>query len=253
MKIGIALSGGGARGIAHLGVLKALDENGIKISILSGTSAGAIIGALYGSGYNPDEILKIISRTSLFRYIRPALSRSGLIKIEMLIPLLKKYIPDDRFEALEIPLVVATTNINSGLVEYFEQGEMIKPVLASCCVPAIFDPISIGGNHYVDGGILNNLPVEQILDKSDRVIGSHCNPIAPGFEITNMKALVERSLLIAVSQNTLKSKEQCDLYIEPPEMGWFLGSDLAKAEDMFRIGYEHTLTLIDKLDKFKQL
>jgi len=252
MKVGLALSGGGARGIAHLGVLKALQEREIKISAISGTSAGSIIGAFFCAGYAPEEILKIITKTSFIRYLRPAISFTGLIKIEKLIPLLQKYLPEDSFDALEIPLSIATTNINKGEIEYFEHGPLIRPILASCCIPALFDPISINGSHFVDGGILNNLPVQPLEAKSDRIIGSHCNPISKGFELTNIKALVERSLLIAVSQNTLESKKKCDLIIEPPELGWFLGSDLAKSEEMFTIGYEHTLTLIEKLNYFKQ-
>ena len=253
MRIGLALSGGGARGVAHLGVLKALEEAGVKISHISGTSAGAIAGAFYCAGFKPDEILGILTSTNFIRYVRPAISFTGLIKMEKLVPVFRKYLREDSFESLEIPLVIAATNINRGKIEYFDKGELFLPVVASCCIPALFDPISINGSHYVDGGIMNNLPAEALMGKVDRIIGSHCNPISEGYKLNNMKGLVERSLLMAISQNTLISKEKCDLFIEPPDLGWFLGSDLAKAEDIFRIGYEHTLSMIDKLSDFKQL
>ena len=92
-----------------------------------------------------------------------------------------------------------------------------------------------------------------MIGKVDKIIGSHCNPISKHYTLNNIKGLVERSLLIAISQNTLKSQEHCDLFIEPPELGWFLGSDLAKAEELFLIGYEHTRGIIDKLDEFREL
>ncbi|MDH5602425.1 MAG: patatin-like phospholipase family protein, partial [Cyclobacteriaceae bacterium] len=105
MKIGLALSGGGARGIAHLGVLKALEEKKIKPSIISGTSAGALTGALYAYGYSPDELFDIIAKTRIITAMRPSLSVKGLLKPETLGDILKKYIEKDDFSSLKIPLV----------------------------------------------------------------------------------------------------------------------------------------------------
>jgi NTE family protein len=159
-KTGIALSGGGARGIAHIGILKAIDEAGIRISKVSGTSAGAIVGMLYCSGYAPDSIMEIIRETQFIKYLRPAISKSGLLKLESIIPLFKKYLTNDSFETLNIPLVVAATNVSKAETTFFTEGELIKKVLASCAVPVMFKPVMVRGEAYIDGGVLNNLPVD---------------------------------------------------------------------------------------------
>jgi NTE family protein len=240
MKIGLVLSGGGARGVCHLGVIKALDEAGVKIDYLSGTSAGAITGALYSYGYKPDEILKIILSTSFFRSLRIAWTIKGLLSIEGLENVLLKYIPINSFDALKIPMVVAATDIKRGKIEYFSQGELIPALLCSSCVPAVFNPYRFNGLLYVDGGILDNLPVKAIHDKCDVIIGSHCNFITSEFEVKNIRSVVERSLLMAVNGNSSLSKSLCHVLIEPPEVGKFSGFDLSKAKEIFDLGYQYT-------------
>lgn len=239
-KIGLVLSGGGARGVSHLGVLKALDEAGVKFSYIAGTSAGAIIGALYGYGYKPEEILKIIEQTSFFRKLKIAWTWKGLLSIEGLKDLLLKYLPHDSFDSLKIPLTVAATDIRAGKIEYFSKGEMIGPVLSSCCVPAVFNPFQLNGNLYVDGGVIDNLPVKAIRDKCDFIIGSHCNFITSEFDVKNLRSVIERSLLMAINGNTTVSKSLCNILIEPPAVGKYSGFDLSKANEMFDLAYTYT-------------
>jgi NTE family protein len=240
MNIGLVLSGGGARGICHLGVLKALEEAGLKFNSISGTSAGAVVGALYSYGYKPDEILSIIESTRLLKSLRPAWTLTGLLKLDGLRELILKYIPENDFNVLKIPVTVAATDIKKGRIEYFAQGELIDPLLSSCCVPAVFNPIRLNGNIYVDGGILDNLPVKAIRDKCDFIIGSHCNFITSEFDVKNIRSVVERSLLMAIHGNTMLSKTLCNVLIEPPEAGKFSGFDLGKAREIFDIGYKYT-------------
>ena len=140
-KIGLVLSGGGARGVAHLGVLKTLEENDISIDVISGTSSGSIVGALYCHGYSPDEIFRIAQDANVFRHLRPALNFTGLIRIDGFSEILLKYLPHNSFDELRIPLSVATTNINDGVTTFFDSGELIKPILASSCIPVIFNPL----------------------------------------------------------------------------------------------------------------
>ncbi len=240
MKLGLVLSGGGARGVAHIGVLKALDEFGIKVNYVSGTSAGAIVGALYSYGYKPDDILSIVESTSFFRTIRIAWTLKGLLSIDGLHKVLEKYLPQDSFSALKIPMVVAATDIRKGKIEYFSQGELISPVISSCCVPAVFNPYEFNGNLYVDGGVLDNLPVKGIQDRCDFIIGSHCNFITSEFDVKNLRSVIERSLLMAINGNTTISKGLCNMLIEPPEIGKFSGFDLSKAKDIYKVAYEYT-------------
>ena len=237
MKIGITLSGGGARGIAHIGVLKALEEMGVEISVISGTSAGSIVGALYSHGYKPEEILSIIQKVSVFKSVRPAWTWIGLLSLEGLKEVLLKHIPENKFDALKIPLTVAATDIKKGEIVYFSEGELIPCIVASSCVPAVFVPVSFADKLLVDGGVLDNLPTKPIRKKCDLLIGSHCNPIGSDFDAKNLKTIIERSLLMAVNGNTQKSRELCDVFIEPPGLDKFTGFGLSKAQEIFDVGY----------------
>ncbi len=240
MKIGITLSGGGARGVAHIGVLKALEEMGVEISVISGTSAGSIVGALYAHGYKPEEILSIIQKVGVFKSVRPAWTWIGLLSLEGLKEVLLKYIPENNFNALKIPLTVAATDIRKGEIVYFSEGELIPCIMASCCVPAVFVPVSFADKLLVDGGVLDNLPTKPIRKKCDLLIGSHCNPIGSDFDAKNLKTIIERSLLMAVNGNTQKSRELCDVFIEPPGLDKFTGFGLSKAQEIFDAGYRFT-------------
>ena len=244
MKYGFVLSGGGARGVAHLGVIKALEEVGVKPSGISGTSAGAIVGAMYASGYSPDDILKIIIKAKFFTSLRPALSFSGLLKMESLAKVFSEYLEDD-FASLKIPLTVAATDLQKGETHFFSEGPLIKPLLAACCIPVVFKPVEFNKTQYVDGGILNNLPVEPLLDDYDKIVGVHTNPIHSTFEGTNAKAIIERSLLMAVSGNIAQRAHKCDVFIEPDGLGVFSGMDLTKAQEIFDLAYTYTKENID--------
>ena len=249
MKIGLVLSGGGARGIAHLGVIKALQEIGIQFNQIAGTSAGAITGALIAQGYSPDESLKIIESSSFVRHLRPAWNRMGLLRIDTAVDLYKKYIPHDSFEGLQIPLHVLAVDLNDGEQVVFEQGELIRPVLASCCLPGMFEPMLINKRQFVDGGVLNNLPVEIIENKVDAIIGSHCNVLGPRKPVTSMRGVIERSLVLAVQSKTKERFAKCTVLIEPPQLAQYGTMDISKARELFRIGYQHTRSMAVQIEK----
>lgn len=248
MRIGLVLSGGGARGISHIGVLKGLEELGVEVSVMAGTSAGSIVGSLYSYGYTPDQIIAEILATKLFRSMRPAWTWTGLLSLEALASSIKKLIPENDFSALKIPMTIAATEIRKGRPEYFSTGELITPLLASCCVPAVFNPISINGGLYVDGGLMDNLPAKTIRDKCDLLIGSHCNYISGEFDVKNFRSVIERSLLIAINGNTMISKSLCDILIEPPGVGSYSGMDIAKAKDLFEAGYRFVVDHFTRAD-----
>ena len=234
--IGVALSGGGARGIAHLGVLKALNEAGIRPDIISGSSAGALVGALYCAGNSPDACLEIIQKTKVLAVFKPSYSWKGLLSIDKLGPVLEKYLPAT-FSELAVPLIVTATEINKGETEYFSQGPLVPSILASSCIPVIFKPYIINGRNYVDGGILNNLPVEPIKNSVKTVIGISCNPYGLVEKLENARHLMERSALLAINGNTMKSRALCDIFIEPPGLVTFSGFKLSQAQQIFDEGY----------------
>ena len=248
MKVGIVLSGGGARGIAHIGVLKALQEIGVSIHCIAGTSVGAIIGAMYANGYSPDEILEIILKAPITRSMRPAWTWRGLLSLDGLKSLLLAHLPHNSFESLRLPLTVAATEIRMGKSAYFSSGELIPALQASCCVPAVFSPVTVNGGIYVDGGIMDNLPAAAIRNQCDFLIGSHCNFISAEFDPTNFRTVIERSLLMAINGNTTVSKSLLDVLIEPPETGVMSTFELNKARHLFSIGYEYTRQNFSKID-----
>jgi NTE family protein len=241
MNIGLVLSGGGARGIAHVGVIKALEEFGLTFSNISGSSIGSVIGSLYSYGYKPQEIIQIISSTSFIRSIRPAWKLTGLFSMQILSEALLKQIPENNFSALKIPMTVTATDLRKGKAVYFTEGELLPAVMSSCCVPAVFNPIEYNACLYVDGGIVDNLPAASIKSKCDFLVGSHCNHISSDFDVKNFRSVIERCLLIAINGNTTISKGLCDVLIEPTEVGKVSALDISKAKELYEIGYKFTI------------
>jgi NTE family protein len=247
MRIGLALSGGGARGIAHLGVIKALHEAGLACSMVSGTSAGSIAGAFYCAGYSPDEILEIILSMGFIKSVRPAWSWSGLLSMDGFREVMLRHIPHNSFSELKLPLTVAATEIRLGKVVYFSEGELAPAVIASSSIPALFNPVNFNGYVLVDGGLMDNLPVRPLVGKVDFIIGSHCNPVNQRFDIKNVKEVAERSLLIAINVNTAHSKTHCNFVFEAPELGKFSTFDLDKGREIFSLGYKNAQSRLAEL------
>lgn len=250
-KVGIVLAGGGIRGIAHLGVLKAFTNAGITFSHITGTSAGSIAGALYAAGLDPEEALNIFLKTKLLRFLRPTLGL-GLINFENTAELLKSYLPQN-IEDLKIPLTIAATNFSEGKLVYFNKGPLIRAVQASSCVPGIFKPIMIDEKMYVDGGLLNNFPIEPLLKDCDFIIGSSCNHLNPIDKITNITALLTRATLMSINKDMEEKTSLCDILVEPKGMGSINIFDTAKAETIYWLAYEEALKTIKNNERFSEL
>lgn len=157
-RVGLVLSGGGARGFAHIGVLRVLERHGIVPDVIAGTSMGAILGALYAAGTRADELYAIADELSWRELIDLSLS-AGLLKGEKLREFLEHHLPDT-FEELDVPLAVTTTDVETGEQVVFLEGPLVPPVRASACYPGAFEPVRFQGRTLADGGIVNNLPVE---------------------------------------------------------------------------------------------
>jgi len=223
-----------------LGMLARFDELGIKCSVISGSSAGAIVGAFYAHGYAPREILNIIVKSKIYHVIRPAIGKSGFLKLNVTEKLLLKYFPENSFEKLNMPLYVTATDVTEGRTVYFSEGALIRPLIASASIPVIFHPVQIGGVKYIDGGILNNLPVEPLIGKCDRIIGVNCNPLGKKVSLS-MRELLQRSMLMAVNNVTYRKKHYCDLFLEPSGLADYSVFDFSREKKIFDIGYNHIL------------
>lgn len=225
--------------MAHLGVLRALGEHNVKVDCVSGTSVGAILGALYAHGLGPGDILDAILQTRIMRSLRPAWTLRGLLSMESIQALLRQLIPHDSFEQLRMPLTVVATDLQAGRPHYFSMGPLIPALLASSCVPGMFNPVVLNGTSYVDGGITDNFPVHALRRQCDMVIGLHCNPVVPVSQAKNFRNVLERTLLLAINCNAERSKEVCDLVIEPRELGNYSTFDLSRARELEEIGYQY--------------
>ena len=242
-QLGLALSGGGARGIAHLGVLAALDELQLPMARLAGVSSGAIAGVFYAAGFAPREILRLLLATNLFRLARPAFSRFGLLHFDAVEQLLARHLgPALTFEQLSRPLTLVATDLMAGESVYFSTGPLLLPLLASSAVPIIYRPVEYQGRQLVDGGLLNNLPVEPLLGQPGlRVVGVHCNPINPEARMPTFRRLIERTLHLAINANTAARKAQCHLLLEPPELRHYRPLGYKRGPELFDIGYRYTM------------
>ncbi|NND79952.1 MAG: patatin-like phospholipase family protein [Maribacter sp.] len=239
MNIGLALSGGGVRGIAHIGAIKALEEHGIFPTHIAGTSAGAIVGALYANGNTWKEILDFFKRVEIFRINKFARNKPGLIDTEKLYDSFMELLVKDDFSALQKPLFITATNILDGTLKIFNEGELIRPILASAAFPGIFTPVKIKDEYYIDGGTLNNFPVDLIKPHCDQIIGIYVNPFGK-VKIEDMKYsynVLERAYKIRTANEFISKFPECDMVICPKGLNNFSTFSMKDMDTVFDIGY----------------
>ncbi|MCP4978557.1 MAG: patatin-like phospholipase family protein [Maribacter sp.] len=250
MNTGLVLSGGGVRGVAHIGAIKALEEHDIFPTHIAGTSAGAIVGALYANGNTWQEILDFFKTVQIFKIDNFARNKPGFINTEKLYDSFKKILIKDDFNVLNKSLLITATNILDGSLKIFTEGELIKPILASAAFPGIFTPIQIGEEYFVDGGTLNNFPVDLIVHLCEHIIGVYVNP----FEALNIKDMkhsydvLERAFRIKTAHDSIAKFKDCDIVICPKELkkvGTFSMKDIDAA---FELGYKAAMDEISKVN-----
>lgn len=236
-KIGLALSGGGVKGFAHAGAIKAMEEQGIRPDIISGTSAGAIVGALYSSGYSPDDICSLFKQKDFNDFVKITLPKSGLFATESFLKFLRQSIKYENLEDLPTPLVVTATNLDKGTSITFDKGNIAERVMASACIPVIFKPVIIKGNKFVDGGIFKNFPVSPIRDLCEFIIGINASPLTTEKYSDNIVAIAERSYHFMFKANTFGDKAMCDIVVEVKNVMQYKTFDLKKVDIIFEQGY----------------
>ena len=240
MKTGLVLSGGASRGVSHLGVLSALEAMGVEIGAISGSSAGAIIGALYAGGTKPKEILEIIREHKFFNLPGFSLLRNGFFSHQSIGAMLQKHLKLQTFEASEIQLFVWATNLNTGQPQEFSSGDLIPPIIASSSVPVLFDPVRIGHDYYTDGGVMNIFPVESLIGNCDVIIGSNLNAWPQMPEFWNRKQFVQRCFQLAMSIGLEEKKKKCHVLIDPP-IGHFNPFVKKELDKIYEAGFSATM------------
>ncbi|VXC26433.1 patatin-like phospholipase family protein [Maribacter litoralis] len=249
MNTGLVLSGGGIRGVAHIGAIKALEEHDIFPNHISGTSAGAIVGALYAGGITWQEILKFFKEIPIFHTNRFARRKPGLLDTEKFYDEFKKFFPNDDFKSLPKSLFITATDIIKGELVIFKEGQLIIPVLASATFPGVFSPIDIDGNFYIDGGVLNNFPVEPLITRCDTLIGSYVNALKP-VQITDLKHsynVLDRAYKIKSAAESLAKFSACKFVISPNELCEFATFDMRNIDSIFKIGYDSTINVLNEV------
>lgn len=236
-KLGLALSGGGAKGFAHIGVFKLLEECGLMPDVIVGTSVGALMGALFADGYTADEIKELFSGREFSEFAQLQLPKSGLFDSKRFRHFLRRHLRAKTFEELKTPLIVMATDLDNGESHEFRSGPIVEAVTASCSIPIIFSPVVINGVHYVDGGLFHNFPVSIIRYSCERVIGVNVSPLISQKYKQTIFHIAERSYHYMFRANTIEDREMCDVLIEAEEFGMYKTFDLENVDQISKIGY----------------
>lgn len=234
------LSGGGARGIGHLGVLQAFAEVGVVPDAISATSAGALVGAFIAAGLSTAECTALLREEWQLHRTRWKLLRGELLTQRRIGDFLRTCLPCRTFEELKIPLHVSATDLERGGQRIFRKGELIPALLAASAVPVIFPPVVIDGVPYVDGGLSNNLPVEPFLDRKGDVIAVYVNPLPPYSAQRSLRRTLDRTFHLSFREMVMRSAQGCHLYVEPTALAQFGMFDLSRGAEIQRLAYMHT-------------
>src|SRR3989449_5525509 len=245
-RVGLALAGGFARGIAHIGVLRVLREAGIPIDCIAGTSVGALIGASYCAGASLDEMEKIGAATSFADFGRWTPSWLGLATNQRMEKYFTRFTPVKTFEELHTPLAIATTDINAGVSVYYSHGPLAPVIRASCAYPGLFVPIQYDGRTLVDGFLTAPVPVEGALVLgADVVIAVYLDS---GSDTTPRTAadVISRSFNIIQRHAEVAWRQQADLIIEP-EVREYAWDDFSKTPELVNAGEVATMRLLPEI------
>jgi NTE family protein len=279
-KIGLVLSGGGAKGFAHIGVLKVLEEAGIKIDYIGGTSMGAVIGGLYASGYNASQIDSIFKKTNFDELINDYIPRSsknfygkkndelyaivlpfsnfrigipealskGMYNYNLLSSLTRNVRHIRDFNKLPIPFLCIGTNIETGEEVLLNKGNLVQAMMASSAFPSLFTPVEIDGNLLVDGGVVNNYPIEEVRNLgADIIIGVDVqDDLMKRKNLKNAtRILVQITNLQSIDKMKTKIKET-DIYVKP-DIRDFGVISFDRGEEIIRKGEEATFAVYEKI------
>lgn len=250
--IGFALSGGFIKGFAHLGVMQALREHDINPDIISGVSAGALVGAFCADGNEPYRVLDFFAGHKFQDLAKLVVPKKGLFDLCEFIDFLKSNLKAKCIENLKVPFIITATDLDNGKSVQFRNGELAVRIAASCCMPVLFAPVCIDGTHYVDGGVFMNLPVSSIRRECEKVVAINVSPLVANEYKMNIVNIAMRSYNFMFRANTFSQRESCDLLIEPYNLHGYSNHELEKAEEIFEQGYNTANETLARLKEEKQ-
>lgn len=246
---GLVLSGGGTRGAFHIGVVKALQEFGVKPDIIAGCSAGALIGSFYAAGIDAEDIFSFLRKTSLFSHPSFTINHPGLFDSKKYHRDLKPYFKPDDFDSLQIPLRLYSTDISKGELVEHRSGTIIDCIIASCAIPGIFTPVQKDGKLLSDGGILKVFPVSPIREETRKILGVLItNPGTKEIDqIKNTHHVLDRAFTLSIYSTASIEADLCDWLIDPPEIAHFNMISKKHIREQFDLGYAYTKDIIPDL------
>jgi NTE family protein len=249
--LGLVLSGGGARGIAHVGVVDALRSHGIEPDFIAGSSSGALVGALAAAGHSAETMLEFFQKASPFRLSAVAVRKAGILDTEKVVESFREYFPEDTFEALPVRLFLTATDIINARATIFESGPLIPAILASCSMPMVFTPTEIDGRWYVDGGVINNFPIEPLRGRCDVVVGHYASPLrsVKRKDINGVLAVSERALEVGMHFASKQKFHECDVLLRCPELSQYGLFDTRHHREIFDAGKRTTLAAMDSIKR----
>lgn len=246
-KVGIAFGGGGTKGFAHLGVLKAFEENGIVFDEVAGTSVGSLVASFYAFGLSSDEMFEKAKeiKASDIRNSKLFFVPSSTNGIEEFV---KNAIGDAHFEDMQKPLTIVAVDLISSKEVHITKGSVAKAVAGSCAVPGVFIPVDFGEYRLADGGLQNTIPADVLRSNGCKyVISVDVNPTrGHGTDSTKLKEILFASIRIMMKSNAVKGKLYSDVCIEV-DTSKFKGTSLSGAEDLYKAGYDAAIKLMPKI------
>lgn len=249
--IGLALSGGGTKGLAHAGAIKFLEEKNIRPNRIAGTSAGSIVGAMYAWGKSPEEILEFFKSIYLFHWKHLTFKKAGLIDSSSFIDYFHNVFEDAVIGDLKIPTQITATDMVRGKLKIFEPDtKIIDALISSSAFPGIISPFEINGNHYSDGGILNHFPTDILQGRCETIIGIYVSPIQKieAKDLTTIRAVTTRAFDILSENSNSQKFNICDWIIEPKELSVFstFETNKLKMDSIFDLGYQAAKNTYEK-------
>lgn len=245
--VGFALSGGFIKGFAHLGVMQSLLEHDVTPNIISGVSAGALAGVFYADGNEPYKVLDYFAGHKFQDLTKLVIPKVGLFELSEFIDFLQTNLKAKKLEDLRIPLIITATDLDHGRLVHFHKGDIAERVAASCCMPVLFAPVKIEDTHYVDGGLLMNLPASTIRRVCDKVVAVNVSPLMATKYKMNIVSIALRSYNFMFRSNSFPEREKADLLIEPYNLDGYSNTELQKAEEIFMQGYNAANGILERL------
>ena len=247
-KVGLALGGGGAKGVAHIGVLKALEDAKVRPDFIAGTSVGAMVAAMYAFNVSIDTITNIARDLTLSQITTFKLNKTGFFTADPLKEILAEYLGEANIEDASIPLAIVATDLKKGEEVIFTHGPLADAVCASASIPGVYIPMKMGERTLVDGGIVQSVPVGAVKDMGAGVIiASQLGGVGVYEEPKNVLDVMRNAFDIALSRRTREEVKEADLVIAMDLRDFSIADNTERYDELFTIGYDTATKELNKM------